>query len=89
MGLKRGDQILEVNGQSFEHITSTKALEVLRGTTHLSVTVKSNLLGLKEMISHPQECLRRGKKESSGRGRSDTRTRMSSVGDEVDGWYFG
>jgi Rap guanine nucleotide exchange factor 2 len=45
VGLKRGDQILEVNGQSFDHVTHPKALEVLRGTTHLSITVKSNLLG--------------------------------------------
>jgi C-terminal processing protease CtpA/Prc len=45
VGLKRGDQILEVNGQSFDHVTHAKALEILRGTTHLSITVKSNLLG--------------------------------------------
>lgn len=45
VGLKRGDQILEVNGQSFEHVSHKRALEVLRGTTHLSITVKSNLLG--------------------------------------------
>lgn len=45
VGLKRGDQILEVNGQSFEHVTHARALEILRGTTHLSITVKSNLLG--------------------------------------------
>lgn len=46
VGLKRGDQILEVNGQSFEHVTThTRALEILRGATHLSITVKSNLLG--------------------------------------------
>ena len=45
VGLKRGDQILEVNGQSFDHVTHAKALDILRGTTHLSITVKSNLLG--------------------------------------------
>lgn len=45
VGLKRGDQILEVNGQSFEHVSHARALEILRGTTHLSITVKSNLLG--------------------------------------------
>ena len=49
VGLKRGDQILEVNGQSFDHVTHAKALDILRGTTHLSITVKSNLLG--EFIS--------------------------------------
>ena len=45
VGLKRGDQILEVNGQSFEHVSHARALEILRGSTHLSITVKSNLLG--------------------------------------------
>lgn len=45
VGLKRGDQILEVNGQSFEHVSYNKALDILRGTTHLSITLKSNLLG--------------------------------------------
>lgn len=45
VGLKRGDQILEVNGQNFEHVNHAKALEILRGSTHLSITVKSNLLG--------------------------------------------
>jgi len=45
VGLKRGDQILEVNGQSFEHVNHAKALDILRASTHLSITVKSNLLG--------------------------------------------
>ncbi|XP_054267681.1 rap guanine nucleotide exchange factor 2 isoform X3 [Macrosteles quadrilineatus] len=53
VGLKRGDQILEVNGQSFEHVSHAKALEILRGTTHLSITVKSNLLAFKEMLQTP------------------------------------
>ncbi|XP_049283281.1 rap guanine nucleotide exchange factor 2 isoform X2 [Anopheles funestus] len=52
VGLKRGDQILEVNGQSFEHVTCTRALEILMGTTHLSITVKSNLWALKGMHSN-------------------------------------
>lgn len=47
VGLKRGDQILEVNGQSFEHVSHARALEILRGTTHLSITVKSNLFHFK------------------------------------------
>ncbi|XP_049313404.1 rap guanine nucleotide exchange factor 2-like isoform X2 [Bactrocera dorsalis] len=50
VGLKRGDQIHEVNGQSFEHVTSKRAMEILMGSTHLSITVKSNLLGFKEMM---------------------------------------
>ncbi|XP_045151695.1 rap guanine nucleotide exchange factor 2 [Echinops telfairi] len=44
-GLKRGDQILEVNGQNFENIQLSKAMEILRNNTHLSITVKTNLFG--------------------------------------------
>ncbi|XP_017048393.1 rap guanine nucleotide exchange factor 2 isoform X2 [Drosophila ficusphila] len=49
-GLKRGDQIHEVNGHSLDHVTSKRALEILTGTTHLSISVKSNLLGFKEIM---------------------------------------
>ena len=45
IGLKRGDQILYVNGQSFQHITYDKAMETLCSSTHLSITVKANLNG--------------------------------------------
>lgn len=55
VGLKRGDQILEVNGHNFRQIPHQKALEVLRSSTHLSITVKSNLLGFKEMLSMPEK----------------------------------
>ena len=46
VGLKRGDQILEVNSSNFEHaMTLAKATTLLLETTHLAITVKSNLLG--------------------------------------------
>ncbi|XP_076369185.1 rap guanine nucleotide exchange factor 2-like isoform X2 [Tachypleus tridentatus] len=65
MGLQRGDQILEVNGQSFEHVSHARALEILRGTTHLSITVRSNLLVFKEMLNTPENVPRqRGRKLS-------------------------
>ncbi|KAG9479977.1 hypothetical protein GDO78_011803 [Eleutherodactylus coqui] len=54
-GLKRGDQILEVNGQNFENIQLTKAMEILRNNTHLSITVKTNLFVFKELISRMLE----------------------------------
>ncbi|CAA9998648.1 unnamed protein product, partial [Nesidiocoris tenuis] len=62
VGLKRADQILEVNGNSFEHISHPKALEILRSSTHLSITVKSNLIGFKEMLCN-----------TSGKGRGTPR----------------
>uniref|UniRef100_A0AAY4E610 Rap guanine nucleotide exchange factor 2 n=1 Tax=Denticeps clupeoides TaxID=299321 RepID=A0AAY4E610_9TELE len=50
-GLKRGDQILEVNGQNFENVQLSKANEILRNNTHLSITVKTNLLVFKELLN--------------------------------------
>lgn len=38
-------QILEVNGQNFENVQLSKANEILKNNTHLSITVKTNLLG--------------------------------------------
>ena len=53
-GLKRCDQILIVNGQSFEHVSYQRAVDVLRGATHLSITVKSNFLAFKQMLQSPE-----------------------------------
>ncbi|XP_051869214.1 rap guanine nucleotide exchange factor 6 isoform X2 [Pristis pectinata] len=50
-GLKRGDQIMEVNGQNFENIQYTKAQEILRNNTHLSITVKTNIFVFKELLN--------------------------------------
>ncbi|XP_053316113.1 rap guanine nucleotide exchange factor 2 isoform X3 [Spea bombifrons] len=54
-GLKRGDQILEVNGQNFENIQLPKAMEILKNNTHLSITVKTNLFVFKELLSRMLE----------------------------------
>lgn len=54
LGLKRGDQILEVNGINFTIISHVKALEVLRSTTHLQLTVRYNPFIFKELISLPE-----------------------------------
>ncbi|RZC37158.1 rap guanine nucleotide exchange factor 2, partial [Asbolus verrucosus] len=81
VGLKRGDQIIEVNGQSFEHVSHARALEILRGTTHLSITVKSNLLHFKEMLNTPDNSPRpRSRKVSEiSKLQPDPRARLSSV----------
>uniref|UniRef100_A0A8C7YVT7 Rap guanine nucleotide exchange factor (GEF) 6 n=1 Tax=Oryzias sinensis TaxID=183150 RepID=A0A8C7YVT7_9TELE len=50
-GLKRGDQIMEINGQSFENISFSKALDILKNNTHLSLTVKTNIFVFKELHS--------------------------------------
>ncbi|XP_020287053.1 rap guanine nucleotide exchange factor 2-like isoform X4 [Pseudomyrmex gracilis] len=81
VGLKRGDQILEVNGQSFEHVNHAKALDILRASTHLSITVKSNLLAFKEMLQMPENSPRprgRANKPELPRLQSDPRVRLST-----------
>ncbi|RWS16666.1 rap guanine nucleotide exchange factor 2-like isoform X6, partial [Dinothrombium tinctorium] len=54
VGLKRGDQILEVNGTNFAIISHARALEVLRSTTHLALTVRYNPFMFREMIALPE-----------------------------------
>lgn len=72
VGLKRGDQMLEVNGQSFDHMNHARALEILRQHCHLSITVKSNLLGFKEMLTTPENSPRpHARKISDVRGLSE------------------
>ncbi|XP_072562328.1 rap guanine nucleotide exchange factor 6 isoform X12 [Paramormyrops kingsleyae] len=53
-GLKRGDQIMEINGQNFENITYAKAMDILRNNTHLSLTVKTNIFVFKELMGRVQ-----------------------------------
>lgn len=85
VGLKRGDQILEVNGQSFEHVTYAKAMDLLTSTTHLSVTVKSNLLVFKELIQSPNDSTGFVNRQRQARNRKiptvnyDSRIRLSSI----------
>ena len=56
IGLKKGDQILEVNGQGFEHsVKCTRAMEILKGVCHLSITVKSNLLAYQDMLQTTED----------------------------------
>lgn len=87
VGLKRGDQILDVNGNSFEHVSYNRAHEILMGTTHLSITVRSNLLAFKEMLqaqetSSPRPRTTRRKVVSDISklaGMADPRARLSTV----------
>ncbi|KAL7669624.1 hypothetical protein ACOME3_010271 [Neoechinorhynchus agilis] len=50
LGLKRGDEILEINGQPVAQLKASVS-EVMRQTTHLSLTVRYNLIGYYELIS--------------------------------------
>ncbi|XP_064418087.1 rap guanine nucleotide exchange factor 2 isoform X7 [Latimeria chalumnae] len=59
-GLKRGDRILEVNGQNFENVQLSKAMEILKNNTHLSITVKTNLFEFKQLLTRLAEEKRNG-----------------------------
>ncbi|XP_046723140.1 rap guanine nucleotide exchange factor 6 isoform X3 [Silurus meridionalis] len=59
--LKRGDQIIEINGQNFENISYSKAVDILRNNTHLCLTVKTNIFVFKEL----QNCVRNDKKNGA------------------------
>ncbi|XP_068134216.1 rap guanine nucleotide exchange factor 6-like isoform X2 [Hyperolius riggenbachi] len=54
-GLKRGDQIIEVNGLNFENITYAKAMEILKNNTHLTLTVKTNIFVFKELHNRMEQ----------------------------------
>jgi len=55
-GLKRGDQILDVNGQNFaQGMTLERALSILQSQSHLQLNVKSNYLGYKEALQMGSE----------------------------------
>ncbi|CAF1173023.1 unnamed protein product [Rotaria sordida] len=76
-GLRRGDQILSVNGQSFDHLTNARALEFLCNTTHLSLTVKNNILGLHE-ISNPEKSPARKKRHDITLYEQEIRNKLNS-----------
>ncbi|PFX26459.1 Rap guanine nucleotide exchange factor 6 [Stylophora pistillata] len=52
-GLRRGDQLLEVNGTNFENVTATKARDILSCAIHVSMLVKRNMPAFKEMEMTP------------------------------------
>lgn len=50
-------QIMEVNGQNFDNISITKAVDILRNNTHLSLTIKTNIFG-EHILTAPFSLLR-------------------------------
>jgi Rap guanine nucleotide exchange factor 2 len=62
LGLRKGDQILEVNGQLFQYLPYTQAHDLLTTYTHLSIKVKYNPMAFNEMLLHPEKSPHRNKK---------------------------
>ncbi|CAF0941045.1 unnamed protein product [Rotaria sp. Silwood1] len=77
-GLRRGDQILSVNGQCFDYLTHVRALEILRSTTHLSLTVKNNLMGLNDIV-HPEKSPSRKKRYDISLCEQEIRNRLNNL----------
>uniref|UniRef100_G3WKS9 PDZ domain containing 7 n=1 Tax=Sarcophilus harrisii TaxID=9305 RepID=G3WKS9_SARHA len=52
-GIKVGDQVLAANGVKFDHISHSQAVEVLKGQTHIMLTIKETgrYPAYKEMVS--------------------------------------
>jgi Rap guanine nucleotide exchange factor 2 len=70
LGMLRGDQIIEVNGQSFQHITYLNALETIKSFTHLSITLKYNPISFNEMLLNPEKSNRNKKNQSATQNRT-------------------
>uniref|UniRef100_A0A673LF86 Rap guanine nucleotide exchange factor 2 n=1 Tax=Sinocyclocheilus rhinocerous TaxID=307959 RepID=A0A673LF86_9TELE len=85
-GLKRGDQILEVNGQTFENVQLSKAVEILRNNTQLCMSVKTNLLVFKELVARVAEERKNGIPHlpKIGDGKKNSRYSVPELGADSD-----
>ncbi|XP_067858800.1 PDZ domain-containing protein 7a [Heptranchias perlo] len=78
-GIKVGDQILAANGISFEKITHSKAVEILKSYTHIMLTIKEvgRYPAYKEMVAE-YSWLNKLTNNHSQRFGSDTNSSTSS-----------
>ncbi|XP_053197856.1 LOW QUALITY PROTEIN: PDZ domain-containing protein 7-like [Scomber japonicus] len=81
-GIKMGDQILAANGVSFEDISHSSAVEVLKSHTHIMLTIKEagRYPAYKEMVAEYRwlNKLANGTRKSSSQG-SDSNSSASSL----------
>lgn len=68
----------QVNGVRFEHVIRARALDVLRRATHLSITVRVNLLGYWEMRTAPVASPRKHQHHRNSQGDLLAQNRLSS-----------
>ncbi|XP_077358714.1 PDZ domain-containing protein 7-like isoform X2 [Festucalex cinctus] len=85
-GIKMGDQILAANGVSFEDISHSSAVEVLKSHTHVMLTIKEagRYPAYKEMVAEYRwlNKLANGGKKSSSLG-SESNSSASSLSSET------
>ncbi|KAM6898634.1 PDZ domain-containing protein 7-like [Lycodopsis pacificus] len=81
-GIKMGDQILDANGVSFEDISHSSAVEVLKSHTHVMLTIKEagRYPAYKEMVAEYRwlNKLANGTQKSSSQG-SESNSSASSL----------
>lgn len=70
VGIRKGDQLLEVNGHSFQHILHANAIEMIKSFTHLSIKLKYNPIGFNEMLLHPEKSPHRNKKNAQNNNKA-------------------
>ncbi|GMR48418.1 hypothetical protein PMAYCL1PPCAC_18613, partial [Pristionchus mayeri] len=51
MGMRRGDEVLEVNGLALKYVTLARANELAKGSLQVRLLLKSNILGFKELVA--------------------------------------
>jgi len=83
-GVKRGDQLIEVNGQNFEKLSYEKAYTIIKKNTDLQLSLKTSLFSFKEKIPSetPKPPLMRRPNE---RMRNKTRTPSITLNDDLLG----
>ncbi|XP_046698859.1 rap guanine nucleotide exchange factor 2 isoform X3 [Silurus meridionalis] len=88
-GLKHGDQILEVNGQTFENVHLSKAIEILKNNLQLSMSVKTNLLVFKELVARIAEERKNGVPHlpKIGDGKKSSRYSVPDLGADTGVMY--
>uniref|UniRef100_A0A4W5PE25 PDZ domain containing 7a n=1 Tax=Hucho hucho TaxID=62062 RepID=A0A4W5PE25_9TELE len=79
-GIKMGDQILAANGVSFDSITHSNAVEVLKSHTHIMLTIREagRYPAYKEMVAEYSWLMANGGPPSSSQG-SDSYSSASSL----------
>ncbi|XP_072524027.1 PDZ domain-containing protein 7 [Salminus brasiliensis] len=85
-GIKMGDQILSANGVSFEDVTHSRAVEVLRSQSHVKLTIKEagRYPAYQEMVAEYTWMDKRSSRmfHSSSQG-SDSQSSASSLSSET------
>ncbi|EGW05163.1 PDZ domain-containing protein 7 [Cricetulus griseus] len=90
-GIKVGDQVLAANGVRFDDISHSQAVEVLKGQTHIMLTIQRNYLKLTALITFITPCCSCPTDRERGRALLSARSgspsgQLPSVDEQVQAW---